>query len=157
MDDLAEPAIPLVVMPGEAQRLWRRGCRLEREPGIRPAAKHLEQDRINLAALIYSGDRYARPRGPCLLGHSGEEAESRVYLAAVRRRNDHDVTLRLVQAGANVDIAVELAVVGDVRPHRLTTAFLDTRLSRCIRDDAAMTFIAGLLKKIFFRRRPGRQ
>src|ERR1022692_4803340 len=106
MDDLAEPAIPLVVMPGEAQRLWRRGCRLEREPGIRPAAKHLEQDRIDLAALIYSGDRYARPRGPCLLGHSGEEAESRVYLAAVRRRNDHDVTLRLVQAGANVTITM---------------------------------------------------
>jgi hypothetical protein len=52
MDDLGKPAISLMIMRIETRRLRRQRCGLEPEPGIWPAAKHLEQNRINLAALI---------------------------------------------------------------------------------------------------------
>jgi serine/threonine protein kinase len=58
MNDFAEPVIPLTVMSSEAQRLRRQGRGFERKPGIWPAVKHAEQQRINLAALFYGVDRY---------------------------------------------------------------------------------------------------
>ena len=62
MDDLAEPAIPPTLMPSKAQRPRWQDRRFKRKPAIWPAVKHFKQQRINLGALLYGGDRYGSPR-----------------------------------------------------------------------------------------------